>query len=379
MNMKKMKLGWKVGAIISLLLVLTLGTIGISYAANGNPNPANKSLCTFAWVESNDNGSAASRGGYNPVDPGDNSSDPNQPQAPGAPCSRYSGNMGSTTTILVPETITINVNNAYPGYNPTVFFGLSNQWPTPGIVESITIDKTPKDSSELEVTLSGISLNQVIDKGKVAVGALSIGIGTSGQEVPMGKTYTFKVRIIVTQWVHRGTLQVSTDILPDGETGIYYSQPLAASGGTAPYTWSITKGALPAGLTLNSSNGLINGIPATTGTFSFTAMVTDSTGDTDNSKNLTIKINPAPAITTSSLPNGNKDRNYSRTLAASGGIQPYTWSIVSGALPAGLSLNSTTGTISGKPAVTGTFTFTVRVTDNVGGTATRSLSLRINP
>jgi Putative Ig domain len=83
------------------------------------------------------------------------------------------------------------------------------------------------------------------------------------------------------------------------------------------------------------------------------------------------------AITTLSFPSGSIGANYSETLAASGGSGNYTWSISSGSLPAGLTLNPSTGVISGMPSAAGTSGFTVQVSDGVN-TATSSLSITIN-
>lgn len=68
-------------------------------------------------------------------------------------------------------------------------------------------------------------------------------------------------------------------------------------------------------------------------------------------------------ITTNSLPSATAGQSYSQQLTASGGVGPYTWSLVSGALPPGLSL-STTGVISGRPTSVGQFTFTIQVVDS---------------
>jgi hypothetical protein len=150
--------------------------------------------------------------------------------------------------------------------------------------------------------------------------------------------------------------------LTSGTIGVPYSATLTAAGGTAPYTWSITAGALPAGLTLSAS-GLLSGTATATGTFSFTVKVADAAAQTATAP-LHITIVPAGlAITTTALPNGALGVAYAATLAASGGTPPYTWSLTSGVLPAVLSLNASTGAITGTPtqAVTGTpLTFTVR-------------------
>jgi hypothetical protein len=83
-------------------------------------------------------------------------------------------------------------------------------------------------------------------------------------------------------------------------------------------------------------------------------------------------------IITSSLPSGTGGSAYSQTLQASGGTTPYTWSITSGSLPTGLSLNSSTGVISGIPTTGGTFSFTIQLKDASNQTATKSLSITIN-
>ena len=173
-------------------------------------------------------------------------------------------------------------------------------------------------------------------------------------------------------------LSITTTTLPGGTVGLAYSQALSASGGVSPYSWSILSGSLPGGLGLNSTTGAITGTPTAAGTFSFTARVTDNVGTTSD-RALSITIVPALTITTASLPGGTVGLAYSQTLAATGGTPPYSWSILSGSLPGGLGLNSTTGAITGTPTAAGTFSFTARVTDNVGTTSDRALSITIVP
>src|SRR6516164_7764859 len=86
----------------------------------------------------------------------------------------------------------------------------------------------------------------------------------------------------------------------------------------------------------------------------------------------------APSITTSSLPNGTVGTAYSQALAASGGTGGYVWSVSAGALPTGLSL-STGGTISGTPTAAGTANFTATVTDSSHQSASKALSVAVNP
>ena len=161
--------------------------------------------------------------------------------------------------------------------------------------------------------------------------------------------------------------------------GIPYNQTLTASGGTTPYSWSIPAGLLPPGLALDPATGIISGTPTTAGIFSFTVRVTDDAGATEARTLYITIVNPAPTITTSSLPDGEVGIPYNQTLTASGGTTPYSWSIPAGLLPPGLALDPATGIISGTPTTAATSNFTVQVTDNAGSAATRPLSITINP
>src|SRR5260370_804728 len=167
---------------------------------------------------------------------------------------------------------------------------------------------------------------------------------------------------------------ITTASLPNGTQNIAYNATLAASGGTTAYRWSITVGSLPTGLTLASSTGVISGTPTGIGTSTFTAQVTDANSQVAT-KTLSITIATSPSITTTSLPNGTQNIAYNATLAASGGTTPSRWSITVGSLPAGLTLASSTGVISGTPTGTGTSTFTVQVTDANSRVATKTLSI----
>jgi hypothetical protein len=177
-------------------------------------------------------------------------------------------------------------------------------------------------------------------------------------------------------------LSITTASLPNGLATTAYSQTLASSGGTPGYSWSLTTGALPTGLSLNSS-GNIFGTPTTTGTFNFTVKTTDATSPTPQTATqaLSITIGAALSITTISLPNGLATTAYSQTLAATGGTPAYVWTLNTGILPTGLTLNAA-GTISGSPSTAGTFNFAVKATDSTSPTpqtATQALSITIGP
>jgi hypothetical protein len=172
-------------------------------------------------------------------------------------------------------------------------------------------------------------------------------------------------------------LIVTTTSLPNGTVGTAYQQTLAASGGTGGYSWVVSAGSLPAGLSLSAA-GSITGTPSAAGTSNFTAQVTDSSG-TQATKALSIVITPSQlTIATSSLPSGIVGTAYQQTLAASGGTGGYSWAVSAGALPAGLSL-SAGGSIIGTPLAAGTSIFTAQVTDSSGTQATKALSIVITP
>ena len=169
----------------------------------------------------------------------------------------------------------------------------------------------------------------------------------------------------------------TTTPLPGGTVGLAYSQTLQATGGTGTLAWSLFGGSLPANLDLNSA-GTISGTPTNTGTSNFTVKVTDALSQSDTQP-LSITISPVPqplTITTDSLPVGRRNRRYAKTLVASGGTIPYTWSVTP-ALPPGLTLAPATGVISGTPTSTSNIDHDFTVRDSTNQTATKQLNLRI--
>ncbi|MCX6916160.1 MAG: leucine-rich repeat protein [Verrucomicrobia bacterium] len=163
--------------------------------------------------------------------------------------------------------------------------------------------------------------------------------------------------------------------LPAGVTGTAYNQTLTASDGVTPYTWSIVSGGLPSGLEL-SSTGAITGTPDVMTNASFTVQVIGGNG-LSTTKALSLAIMGPPTISTASpLPSGATGTAYSQSLAASGGVAPYTWSIASGGLPLGLELSSA-GAITGTPSMATNATFTVRVAGNDGLASTQAFSLTV--
>jgi hypothetical protein len=164
--------------------------------------------------------------------------------------------------------------------------------------------------------------------------------------------------------------------LPTGTLGASYNQTLIASGGTAPYTFSLSAGALPNGLTL-APTGVISGTPVASGSFPLTIKATATNGCL-GTQNYTLVIGcPVITITPGTLPTGAVGTGYNQTLMANGGTPSYSFSVSAGALPSGIAL-SPSGLLSGTPTVNGTFNFTAKATDAAGCFGTRAYTLLIN-
>jgi GDSL-like Lipase/Acylhydrolase family/Bacterial Ig-like domain (group 3)/Putative Ig domain len=213
-------------------------------------------------------------------------------------------------------------------------------------------------------------------------GSFSATIEVTDSSSPTPEIATDDVTINIT---NPPALGVTTSSLPDANVGAAYAQPIGVTGGTGADTFAVTAGALPGGLALDPSSGIIYGAPTSTGTSSFTVTATDSATPTPDtaSASLTLTTDAAESlnIVTASLPDASQGVGYSQVLAASGGTAPYTWSVSSGALPAGLSLDPTTGLISGTPSGSGTSTFTVEATDSSSPSAedaTTNFTLRVD-
>jgi len=172
------------------------------------------------------------------------------------------------------------------------------------------------------------------------------------------------------------SVSVTPPALKDGTAGEPYSDSVTASGGAAPYTWSLFSGALPPGLALSSS-GTVSGNPTTAGPALFAVQVTDASGAVATAS-VFMTVKPAGlSITTTAFPSGVLNFEYpQQVLTASGGVAPYSFAITSGSLPAGLTL--TDGVISGTPTAAGTSSFTITASDSAGkqGSAQTSIVIR---
>ena len=164
-----------------------------------------------------------------------------------------------------------------------------------------------------------------------------------------------------------GTLAVAT-------VGSAYTQNVTATGGTAPYNYTVSSGSLPVGLNLNAATGAITGTPTSASTATFTISASDAFACVGTRSYTLTPVCPAMSISPVSLPLAYVSQSYNQVLTISGGVAPFTWTVGSGALPAGLSLTSA-GTVQGTPTAAGASTFTVIVTDTNGCSASIDYTL----
>ena len=161
--------------------------------------------------------------------------------------------------------------------------------------------------------------------------------------------------------------KISDTSLSVAQPNVPYSVLLSAPGGVLPLSWTIASGSLPPGLMLGATSGQIAGTPYIQGSYAFAVQVMDASMPArSDTRNFTLKVGTAPdplRISTSTVGPATVGTAYSATLAATGGTTPLTWSLSAGSLPAGLSLEGTSGRISGTPTAAGSYDFTVRVTD----------------
>lgn len=214
----------------------------------------------------------------------------------------------------------------------------------------------------------------------------SVQVADSGGSAPVVQQYTMTLAAAP-------ALSITTISLPAANLNTQYNQAVNTSGGVAPLTWSVTTG-LPPGLSLNTAKGTITGVPLNSdtslsastctpkvaGQFCFSVTVTDSARIPTNNNlpptttnqtktqayTMTVQMPQPLAIVASTPPSGSTATGYSAVLQATGGVQPYNWTVTEGQLPPGLTLTTNqggNGIISGVPTVIGTYSFTVQVAD----------------
>ncbi|MDH5822689.1 putative Ig domain-containing protein [Luteimonas sp. RD2P54] len=198
--------------------------------------------------------------------------------------------------------------------------------------------------------------------GSYSFGITATDSGASGAGAPYSVTESYTVT------VGNPAIVVAPATLPDGSAGQAYAATFAASGGVAPYAYTLAAGSLPDGLQL-SAGGSLSGTPTASGSTAFTVLATDANGQSGASAyTLEIAV-PTLAVGPATLPEGVVGSAYAQAVSASGGVAPYSFALGGGPLPAGLTLDAVTGALAGTPTETGSFAFTITATDSTSGTA----------
>ena len=165
---------------------------------------------------------------------------------------------------------------------------------------------------------------------------------------------------------------VAPTTLPAPTVGVAYSQTITATGGSGSYTFSVSAGALPNGLAL-SPGGVLSGTPTASGSFAFTLRATDTSvapGPYVGDQAYVMALGaPTLLLPAGAMPAATRTQPYNASVGpASGGTGPYSYAFASGSLPPGLSMNTSTGDVSGTPTALGTFNFIITATDSTTGT-----------
>jgi hypothetical protein len=188
---------------------------------------------------------------------------------------------------------------------------------------------------------------------------------TATVKVADAQELTNAASAVVTIGVGAPPIRITTAALPAGRRKNDYSSTLQASGGSGVATWSVTAGALPAGLTLNGTTGVISGMPTIAGTYTVSVTATDASDATNTATSgYTIAIAASIRITSPrTLPVAATGVAYTYALQAANAQGTVTWDVAGGSLPPGMSLNASTGVISGTCLSPGMYYFNARVRD----------------
>jgi len=255
-----MKTSWKIGVAIGLAVIISMMTFGVAYADSGSAttNCQSQSLCIFTSVTCNYKG-----------------------------CTAYISNNG--------QNITFNISNAYPGYDPSVTFVLSNKNATPGVISTITPSSiTPaipsNVSSYITTTLAGIKLNQIISANGAANGTIDVSIGNNAPQTMEGKNYSMSISIMVLQSSQPCLTKTNTCLTSIPNPSLFgqivtFTANVTGAGGTPTGTvtfydgqTNIGTGTLSAGLATFNDSGLSIGTHSITAVYGGDTKFTTSTG-----------------------------------------------------------------------------------------------------
>lgn len=175
--------------------------------------------------------------------------------------------------------------------------------------------------------------------------------------------------------VSTNAIVLAPALLPAGTSGAPYSQSITASGSSGPFVYTVSAGALPAGLSLSPA-GLLSGTPLANGTFNFTVRATETGGCYGERAYTLVLTCPTITLAPVFLPDAVVGEDYNTPIVASAGVAPVVYSITAGTLPDGLLLTPA-GLLGGTPVTAGTSVFTISATDAAGCSGSRSYTLDV--
>lgn len=338
-----------VGAVYSQTLTASGGTAAYSFALSSGALPAGVNLSTGGVLS----GTPTAGGVF--------AFDVTVTDSTGGVGAPFSANQSYTLSVNSP-TIAISPSTLPNGaIAASVSQTLTASGGTAGYVYNVTAGSLPPGVS--------LSTGGVLSGAPTGAGTYNFSVTATDSSTGAGPF----TGVQAYAWtIDAPTVAVSPATIANPTVGVPYAASVSASGGTATYSYAVTVGALPAGITLNAGSGALSGTPTAGGTFNFTITATDSSTGTgapfSGSQTYTVSVG-APTVSVSPaspLPNATVGAAVSETITASGGTASYTFAITSGALPAGTTL-STTGALTGTPTAAGTFNFTVTATDSSTG------------
>lgn len=229
---------------------------------------------------------------------------------------------------------------------------------------------------EFSVTEGSLPAGLTLDPATGVISGTPTGIGSSTFTVTVTDGFTtveqeYMLEVTPTP----EPVAITAGDAPDGGIGAAYSYGITATGG-GTIEFEVTGGSLPDGLSLDPATGVVSGTPTTPGTYTFT--VSAANGRTTDTIEVTIEVHPAASFGESpTVPDARAGMPFSYTPEVTGG-PTKTFTVTSGSLPPGLSLDPTTGTISGTPSTKGTYSVTIEVTDGVT-TASHTFTFVVEP
>lgn len=171
------------------------------------------------------------------------------------------------------------------------------------------------------------------------------------------------------------TLTIQTNFLQEATFNEFYYTQFAAKGGNFPYRWSV--GNEPNGLFLNMDSGVFSGTPSQAGDFFLVIQVRDHLNHSASVRIPFVVIASSLKILTTGLSEGTVGMAYQSVIEVDGGKPPYLWNMVTGGLPSGLRLDSSTGVISGTPVEGAHTNIGIQVTDQLNSRIQKTFELNI--